>query len=368
LNPLLKIPPLSADHLTHPTQLAKKLEVLVGTKFPLTGKTRTDGSNLRKLVASVLEKSELPPAATDYFVASSKGVPKILREFVDTYLITTGDTYNLQVWNRIPSSESIQVDFSEETPLRAKDVRFVLIRVDPSSHIIKAVLILTPDYIEQHFGQFGKPTVKHQLIISPDSRRKIISSESRVLFHNDIAYVGQNWISDLAEYSFRETPHFDTIIPLKQILTLVQAQLIGTRLEDAPTKTRGQLLEERVARMLGYNPSDDELLFGGFPDIPHQALEVKTQDSPTVDLGKFTPQIEETVPACPGFTTLTIRYLIALTDPDTQIIEGAILCPGSVLGRHFSYVSDESFKCQRTIPMSFFDKFEGMSVFNPELT
>ena len=34
-------------------------------------------------------------------------------------------------------------------------------------------------------------------------------------------------------------------------------------------------------------------------------------------------------------------------------------------GEVFSYVSDKSYKCQRSIPIEFFDKYSGMSVFNP---
>ena len=65
-------------------------------------------------------------------------------------------------------------------------------------------------------------------------------------------------------------------------------------------------------------------------------------------------------------TTFDVRYLIALTDPLTEIIEGVILSPGKKLGDIFSYVSAASYKCQRTIPMSFFDKYSGKSVFNPD--
>ena len=44
---------------------------------------------------------------------------------------------------------------------------------------------------------------------------------------------------------------------------------------------------------------------------------------------------------------------------------GAIVCPGKALDKHFVYVADRSFKTQRSIPMAFFDRFEGQSVFNP---
>ena len=68
------------------------------------------------------------------------------------------------------------------------------------------------------------------------------------------------------------------------------------------------MLEEIFADALGYSIRDDELLAGGYPDLRNQALEVKTQDSPTVDLGKFSPEFELEVPDCRGFTTRNMRY------------------------------------------------------------
>ena len=108
------------------------------------------------------------------------------------------------------------------------------------------------------------------------------------------------------------------------------------------------------------------MLCGDFPDIRNQLLEVKVQDSPTVDLGKFSPEKEEIITKGSSYTTFDVRYLIALTNPKTEEIEGIILSPGEKLGELFSYVSAESYKCQRSIPMSFFDKYNGSSVFNPD--
>ena len=65
------------------------------------------------------------------------------------------------------------------------------------------------------------------------------------------------------------------------------------------------------------------------------------------------------------FTTRTVRYLIALTDSISGSIEGVILCPGGELGKNFTYVTEKSFKCQRSIPMSFFERYKGQVVYNP---
>jgi hypothetical protein len=143
------------------------------------------------------------------------------------------------------------------------------------------------------------------------------------------------------------------------------SKLIGRPIEASATKSRGQQLEKIVASGLGYRVSDADVMIGGYPDIRHQALEVKVQDAPTVDLGRYSPQFDEPVEGCAGFSTQTIRYLIALMNPKTGICEGAVVCPGKRLGQHFVYVAEKSYKCQRSIPMTFFDQFDGKSVFNP---
>lgn len=160
-------------------------------------------------------------------------------------------------------------------------------------------------------------------------------------------------------------------IPVRQELFALEVlhrrlyPLIGTHLPTSDTKTRGQALERLVAQLLGYTILDDGLLRGGYLDIFHQLLEVKLQEAATVDLGRYSPQVRETIPGFPQATTEDVRYLIALVSKDTGIIEGLVLSPGNKLGDHFSYVSDSNYKCQRSIPMSFFDRYDGLSVYNP---
>ena len=144
---------------------------------------------------------------------------------------------------------------------------------------------------------------------------------------------------------------------------MVAEKLIGRKLDAAATKNRGQALERMILELLGYKFEENKVLYGGFPDIKNQLLEVKIQDSPTVDLGKFSPEKEEIVIEEKNFTTFDVRYLIALTNSKSKIIEGVILSPGEKLGEVFSYISDQSYKCQRAIPMAFFDKYYGESVF-----
>jgi len=371
MNPIFGFPPVHKAHFTPPDEIASRLQSLIGTPFKLTGKTRTDGSNMRKLVAQTFAGFSLPKPCPRSFYSvippKAKGLPRILLEYVDTYTVTKGNTYNLQVWNRNPASDSIQVEYNSGETLSSKDVRFVFLRVDPQAQTIRSILVLTPDYIESKFGCFGKPTIKHQIIIPQKVRDKVLAQNPPGIFCPDTSALSQH-VKDkyaIPTSLMSDKPIFGQLFSLKLLREMLVEGLIGEPLDQMATKNRGQALERLVACLLGYKISDAKLLEGHFPDIPNQALEIKVQDSPTVDLGRFSPQFEECVPSCPSLTTSDIRYLIALTNAETSIVQGIILCPGEKLGDHFSYVSDTSFKCQRSIPMSFFDTYQGQALYNP---
>lgn len=244
----------------------------------------------------------------------------------------------------------------------ASDVRFVFGKIN-TDNCIEAIVVMTPEYIENRFGKFGKPTVKQQLIISNKKREDIIHNGGMVIADSDLPQEllasGDETIN--ADVSIKDEPH--KVLPIVVMDERITDKLIGERLDiSLSTKQRGQQLERMVAYQLGYSVKQDSLE-GGYPDIKNQMLEVKVQDSPTIDLGKYSPQFEEQIND--NFTTRTIRYLIALTNARDGAIDGLIMCPGEELGKSFTYVAEKSFKCQRSIPMSFFEKFKGQVVFNP---
>ena len=365
------VPPERPTDLTPGSDLALRLETLIGQELRLTGKTRTDGANLRKLVAATLASGGLPTAAKDgdwrCVPPKRKGVPSLLREYVDTYIVTSGDCYNLQVWNRNPASPSVQIEYTNGATLSANQVRFVLVRIDTTSHRVRCVAVLTPDYIVSKFGKFGKPTVKQQLVITVAARQRVYDTPERMVFFQDDHRVAVRTVAqvDLGGCSFHSEPEEGRLLSIQAIRDIVAPRVIGAVFQPNATKTRGQALEQLVASALGYKVNEKGFMIGGFPDVRHQALEVKVQDSPTVDLGRYSPQFEEEIPGCTGFTSQSVRYLIALTDEASGRCHGIILCPGARLGDNFTYVADESFKCQRSISMAFFEQIEGRSLYNP---
>ncbi len=359
-----KKPPKCKSVLSTPEELVEKLKPLIGKMIPITGKSRTDGSNFRKIITNHLLSTYMPEATDEYEIVppKQKGVPAFLREYIDTYIVTTGNSYNLQVWNRNPNSASVQVDLKNGETLLASDVRFVLGKIN-TDNCIESIIIMTPEYIENKFGKFGKPTIKQQLIISDKKREAIIHNGSMVIADSNLpgellSYTDKT-IND--NVSIKDEPN--TVLPIAVIDERITNKLIGEKLDiSLSTKQKGQQLERMVAYQLGYRDMQNGLE-GGYPDIRNQMLEVKVQDSPTIDLGKYSPQFEEQIND--NFTTRTIRYLIALTNAINGEINGLIMCPGEELGKHFTYIADKSFKCQRNIPMSFFERFKGQVVFNP---
>ena len=173
--------PKTKDSVLKLKELEDRLRPLIGTPIVLTRKNRTDGSNIRKIVSrtlfdridNALDKKEyeiLPP--------QKKGVPRILLELIDTYIVTSGDSYNLQVWNRIPNSDMPLVKYHNNDIIYARDIRLVLLKINMLHNQIESVIIMTPEYIENTFGVFGKPTIKYQLLISNWQRQKIVSLDN----------------------------------------------------------------------------------------------------------------------------------------------------------------------------------------------
>lgn len=359
---IFNVPPKNPSYVMSTNDLVTHLKTLIGKSVKITGKPRTDGSTIRKIVTDCLSDYSIceTAAKNEYEIIPprGKGVPRLLLELVDTYIVTSGTNYNLQIWNRIPNSKSVLIEYKNGKKIRACDIRLVFLKIDTQKSIIESIIILTPAYIEKRFGSFGKPTIKHQIIISEKKRKEI---KGTILLGNDT-----DRMKNICRKTYKQPTEKMTEFPqetkpfeIKLLSKLVAEKILGTKLQSSDTKNRGQILEKRVMILLGYKGN----LVGEYPDIPNQLLEVKVQDSPTIDLGKYSPEFEETVFS--NITTKDIRYLIALTNSQTNIIESVILVSGSNLCNIFSFVSDTSFKCQRSIPMSFFENYKKECFFNP---
>ena len=362
---MLSLPPSRPNDLTPPAIITKRLKPLIGMPFKLTGKSRTDGSAVRKMVMRCLEDyySDEPAYLVEPTCAE-KGVPRIKRELLDTYIVTSGSSYNLQIWNRIPDSDNILIDYGKFGALTCRDVRLIFVKINSDTEIIESIVIASPDEIVRRFGKFGVPTIKWQLIISDSMRQEIINSRPPILVEPDLL-PGEILGDDISYHAIdmNAKPEAGKIVSIEDLIPVFMEDLLGNVFEQEATKNRGQRLEYSVINLLNYDIDEDAQLAGGYPDLPNQALEIKIQDSPTVDLGKYSPQYKTDIFPDLGINTQNMRYLIALMNRETGVVEGLILVPGKSLGDYFSYVADKNFKCQRSIPMTFFDEFKGESIF-----
>ena len=364
----LAFPPENISAVLSGQELADKLYPLIGKTFYLTGNPRTNGSTLRKIIATLLNDGSIKtadPVDFEIIPLKKKGVPKLLACLADSYIVTTGNSYNLQVWNRFPNTFNVLVKYKKDNAaITCNDIRLILVQIDTNKKQIKTIVITTPQYIVDKFGSFGVPTMKYQLIIIDTKGKEITRQDSKCLFYDDAENMSSHTQANSLTITDRisASPQTGKLLPLRMIKDKVIGSLLGRKLKNADIKTRGQELERLVASLLGYHV--DDTLVGGYPDIPNQLLEIKVQDSPTVDLGKYSPSNPVIIDTNLNITTEDVRYLIALTSK-SGIIEGLILCPGKKLGEHFTFVNGTSYKCQRSIPMNFFDSFSGKSVFNP---
>lgn len=362
----LKNAPVSKESVISNAELATTLQVLVGQPFRLSGAPRTDGSNLRKLISGLFVGKDIAVAEEGKYKIvpdKKKGVPKMLLLLLDSYIVTSGDSYNLQVWNRIPNSDDVLVQYPNDETITCRDIRYVFVKVDVTQQIIESIVIMTAEDIEAKFGVFGVPTIKHQLIVADTKRKDIIEGRLQIPSKDSIRMQHLCKTEYVAPTKALSEINVNDLLSIGVLKERLQS-LKGQTLAAADTKTRGQLLERAAANLIGYSPTDS--LVGGYPDIPNQLLEIKVQDSPTIDLGAHSPMLGEIIVKGNRITTKDVRYLIALTNSENGVIEDIILTAGRELGKYFTYVPTKSYKCQRSIPMDFFVQNKGKSVYNPE--
>jgi hypothetical protein len=164
-----------------------------------------------------------------------------------------------------------------------------------------------------------------------------------------------------------QPPTKETLYILEEIAVLTE-DLISI---DAPIDSNGRILEVRpkghwfefeVAKRLGYNYPPGS---GLFPDIRHQALEIKhhTGKSITVDFGRFHPGsddvVNETWNRQLQLEVKEIRYLIALAPPPPFKITTLILLTGAQIVNVFGVSPTATIKYQMGISEKWREEHRG---------
>ncbi|PKL47966.1 MAG: hypothetical protein CVV39_04985 [Planctomycetes bacterium HGW-Planctomycetes-1] len=184
-------------------------------------------------------------------------------------------------------------------------------------------------------------TIRESLLISANKKKKLI-------FQTDL---------EDANGLATQPPAKEIFYSLEEIAVLTE-DLMAI---DAPTDGNGRILEVRpkghwfefeVAKRLGYNYPPGG---GLFPDIRHQALEIKhhTGKNITVDFGRYHPGSDEVINETWNrqlqLKVKDVRYLIALAPPPEFKVTTLILLTGSQIVSVFGVSPKATIKYQMGI-------------------
>lgn len=283
-----------------------ELELLLAEQLAghiLTGPIRTRSKLAKMLVATSLG---YPPPAS-----FRREYPRFPGQDLDVYVQTSN---NLQIWNE------------EVSP----DRRYVLIRPNETGEVV-GLRVVRGQQIA-NWDLTGTLTSKYQAKRAGLSitESKLVSPADTDLF-GEVLKPGVPPDFVLARQTSRSTPLEGQILPIaelyERLLTLTGRKLAPVRSEQ--DRVRGELLQEEVCQAIGLSGHDNH---GQWPDIVSQALEVKLQTSPTIDLGLVLPSDESLAPTLnPRLRHCDARYLVAYGQPlsdGSTLIEAIVLATG----------------------------------------
>lgn len=208
---------------------------------------------------------------------------------------------NLQVWNE------------ELSPTR----RYAVIRVDDVGDVI-AVRVAEGTELAM-FDRTGTLTSKYQ------AKRRSANSGSKLVSDTDTP----DFIAALAPADHLDDSTLRGLLPVNppvhgKVLSVRALYdrllgLIGREMEYSTSeRLRGERLHRLACEALGLGSYADT---GKFPDIVCQALEVKLQTSPAIDLGLVTPDSDgPAVTLSPRLRHSDARYLVAYGAHDTEVV------------------------------------------------
>jgi hypothetical protein len=257
--------------------------VLVGEVLP--GPIRTRSKLAKQLVAGALGYGR--PSSF------SRTKPRFPGQDLDVH-VQQDD--NLQIWNQ------------EVSPER----RYVLIRPD-ANDVVRRVRVVRGQQVAE-WDRTGTLTSKYQAKRIPGRSGSLLVSESDTGVFLETLQPSRLAVGALHDSLTSDPPIPGMVMPIAELfdklLNLIGIELIATG--PGQDRVRGELLQGLVSDVLDVGEYAN---FGQWPDIVNQALEVKLQTSPTIDLGLVLPS--DTAPARalgPGVRHCDARYLVVYGD------------------------------------------------------
>lgn len=317
----------------HPDIVYTSTELEAILRYELVGKVFDAPIRTRAKLAK-----QAVAAALGYPVPTSlkKTKPRFPGQDLDIYVQQSN---NLQVWN------------DEVNPTR----RYAVLCLDASSRVMAVRVVEGAELAT--FDRTGTLTSKYQAKRRGDGvGNKLVSRDDTIPFIAELAPV-----DDLSEEILRAMAPDD--MPRRGHVLSVSAlhdrllRLTGCELPDSPSeRQRGEQLHRLVCQVLGLGSYADT---GRFPDIVCQALEVKLQVAPTIDLGLISPDSEEpAVTLSPRLRHCDTRYLVAYAtrDDSTLRILHIVTTTGSDFFEEFQRFGGlvQNRKLQLRLPSDFF--------------
>jgi hypothetical protein len=263
--------------------------------------------------------------------------PRFSGQDVDVYVQKAN---NLQIWN-------------EEV---APDRRYVLIRVDDADRVTKVrvltgqelALLDTTGTLTSKFQARRRPgSTGSRLVTAADTDQFVRALDPR----DDLPHVGQQ--------SADEIPEPANVFTIQAVYASLLA-LVGRTLPDpgaVQDRLRGVELQKAACDALGIGSYADS---GQFPDLMVQALEVKLQTSPTIDLGLVLPTSEDHAEGLGyGLRHADVRYAVVFgsVSKGGVEIESVVVTTGERFFEEFVQFGGQvsNSKIQIPLPESIFD-------------
>jgi hypothetical protein len=240
-------------------------------------------------------------AALGYPVPASlqKTRPRFPGQDLDVYVQQSS---NLQIWN------------DEVSPTR----RYAVLGLD---HQCAVAAVRVVEGIElAEFDKTGTLTSKYQAKRRAGQAGSVlVSAQDTARFVAELAPVDQLGTEVLRRLNPIHPPRRSEVLTISALHDSLLA-LVGRELPYSPSeRQRGEQLHRVVCQVLGLGSYADA---GTFPDVVCQALEVKLQVAPTIDLGLVTPDSEEpAVTLSPRLRHCDARYLVAYATLDDGVLQ-----------------------------------------------
>ena len=225
--------------------------------------------------------------------------PRFPGQFFD---VSVQKSNNLQIWN-----EEIEAER-----------RYVIVGIDQHDVVIRVRVV--DGFTLQRFDTTGTLTQKFQarFLPGPAPAELVTDVDAGVLLpivHADIDLGGVAGPTD--------DPQVTQLLSVKEVFRRL-TPLLGSVFPDTgrdQERTRAAVLHQLVSRRLGYLTHYDD---GRFPDVRHQLLELKLQTSPTIDLGRVSPDDEREldVQGLPGRRVRhsDVRYALFGAETDSHVV------------------------------------------------